>query len=582
MKPATQLDLLRGVSRTLQSRPVAVLGAALVGVGAALRGRKSTASCSGTSAMKAMPTWEGLATEARETDAGREVLKHWANKAEGLVPHTDAKVRYFGTERALGAFRTDGVSVVVKTSDTPRTMVHGPVLSALRYVGPVQALGEPLRGAHRIRHPGLCGPLPGSTPTLLKACLEVEQDPQLVLLAAWTTPRPRTPWIDTDFAEGMSGGGTGSAASAAGSMDYSTTKDSYIPLFSGQPSDYKEWRKRLTIYVLKMRMAKREAEGLLNVIGSLTGTAWKLLENYPIEEIEKTGAFDKILKILDKAFEYDSTVQLPSDFDKYAFNCIFMLRGLGELSEVSPEFAIRPFGVALQALSRPLVNLFAEWPAPDFWKLLENYPIEEIEKTGAFDKILKILDKAFEYDSTVQLPSDFDKYFSGLQRRPGQTLLDYTTEHDHLYNKLGDHGVTLPSKVQGWHLLRRAGLTREQRQLITTQAPSMERNKIQEALFLILGQDHKSVAGGGQHPYHRGIRGKGRGYAAFYEGEDNENYDHNDYWPDDDELQEEAGYYEGEDNSPAWKMWTPLSRHKSMTLPMPPTWMPAAASMRSS
>jgi len=50
--------------------------------------------------MKAMPhSWEGLATEARETDAGREVLKHWADRAEGVVPHTDAKVRYFGTER---------------------------------------------------------------------------------------------------------------------------------------------------------------------------------------------------------------------------------------------------------------------------------------------------------------------------------------------------------------------------------------------------------------------------------------------------------------------------------------------------
>ena len=80
-------------------------------------------------------------------------------------------------------------------------------------------------------------------------------------------------------------------------MDVTSTKDSYIPLFSGQPSDYKEWRKRLTIYVLKMRMSKREAEGLLNVIGSLSGTAWKLLESFPIEEIEKQGAFDKILKI---------------------------------------------------------------------------------------------------------------------------------------------------------------------------------------------------------------------------------------------------------------------------------------------
>ena len=59
-------------------------------------------------------------------------------------------------------------------------------------------------------------------------------------------------------------------------------------------------------------MEKAPHEGLLNVIGRLTGTAWKLLENFPIEEIEKTGAFDKILKTLDKAFEYDKTVQSPA------------------------------------------------------------------------------------------------------------------------------------------------------------------------------------------------------------------------------------------------------------------------------
>ena len=28
---------------------------------------------------------------SRPQKTGREVLKHWANKAEGLVPHTDAK-----------------------------------------------------------------------------------------------------------------------------------------------------------------------------------------------------------------------------------------------------------------------------------------------------------------------------------------------------------------------------------------------------------------------------------------------------------------------------------------------------------
>jgi len=190
---------------------------------------------------------------------------------------------------------------------------------------------------------------------------------------------------------------TGSASTAG--VEATTTKDSYIPLFSGAPSDYKEWRRRLNIYVMKMRVAK------------LTGTAWKLLENFPIEEIEKTGAFN------------------------------------------------------------------------------------------------------------------FDRYFTGLQRRPAKSLLEYTTEHDHLYSKLADHDVTLPSKVQGWHLLRRAGLSREQKQLVTTQAPNLERNNVQEALFLILGQDHKTVAGGGHHPQHRGFRSKGRRYAVFYEGDDHQMMD---------------------------------------------------------
>ena len=44
-------------------------------------------------------------------------------------------------------------------------------------------------------------------------------------------------------------GGTGLASTAGG--DYNTTKDSYIPLFSDAPSDYKEWRKRLNICVMR-------------------------------------------------------------------------------------------------------------------------------------------------------------------------------------------------------------------------------------------------------------------------------------------------------------------------------------------
>ena len=56
------------------------------------------------------------------------------------------------------------------------------------------------------------------------------------------------------------------------------TKDNYVPLFSGAPSDYREWRKRITLYMTKMKLLKREAEGVLNLISSLSGTAWKVVE----------------------------------------------------------------------------------------------------------------------------------------------------------------------------------------------------------------------------------------------------------------------------------------------------------------
>ena len=221
-------------------------------------------------------------------------------------------------------------------------------------------------------------------------------------------------------------------------LDATSTRDSFIPLFSGQHSDYKEWRKRIKIYMM------RRHEAILNLIGSLTGTAWKVAESYDLEDLEKK----------------------------------------------KPE--------------------------------------------EHFDKLLKLLDTAFEYDNRVQLPADFDRYFVSLQRRPGQTLLQYVTEHDECLRRLSDHKIDLPRAVQGWHLLRKAGLTREQKQLIMTQAPTLDRMKVQEALYLVLGQDHKAATSDHRRPF-RG-KGKGKGYVA----EDEE--DHDDY-PEDDSPSSHV-YYE--------------------------------------
>ena len=236
------------------------------------------------------------------------------------------------------------------------------------------------------------------------------------------------------------------ASSSKEGTSYADLRDSYVPLFSGQPADYKEWRQRIHLYHRKMAISKRSNESVLNIVGSFTGVTWRL---------------------------------------------------------------------------------FQEWS------------IEELEKEDAFTRLITTLDANFAYDSRVQLPSDFENYFNLLQRPAGQTLLLYVTDHEEAYRKLQQHKVELPSQVQGWHLLRRASLSREQRQMITLRAPSLEKNEVIEAMYLILGQDFK---GGGWNTERNRRFGfspqwKNRAYAAAedYEGEDDD-YDH---W--------ESGYYEGED-----------------------------------
>ena len=99
---------------------------------------------------------------------------------------------------------------------------------------------------------------------------------------------------------------SGKEAESSASYNSNFTKDSFIPLFDGQPSSYQEWRKRISIYHLKMKMHKRQAEAVLNLIGSLHGTAWKLVESFDLTKVDKEGAFDDVLKLLDAAFKYDN------------------------------------------------------------------------------------------------------------------------------------------------------------------------------------------------------------------------------------------------------------------------------------
>ena len=203
------------------------------------------------------------------------------------------------------------------------------------------------------------------------------------------------------------------------------------------------------------------------------------------------------------------------------------------------------------------------------WRLVEDFNLDECEKESAFESIIKLLDGHFEYDTRVQLPSDFDGYF-GLQRKPGQTLLAYVSDHAELHKKLEKHGVSLPTAVQGWHLLRKSGLTKEQRQLVNLRAPQLELTKVVEAMYLILGQDYKLGAAPAGHDrrWHRGKGGRAyfgdeldddgdaddwdwdsqSYYDAYWEWDDNASFDEQGF--DDDAAYYQTGDWEAESTLP--------------------------------
>ena len=47
-----------------------------------------------------------------------------------------------------------------------------------------------------------------------------------------------------------------------------------------------------------MKLQKRSVEAVLSLIGSLQGTAWKLVEIYDVTKIDEERSFDEVIAIL--------------------------------------------------------------------------------------------------------------------------------------------------------------------------------------------------------------------------------------------------------------------------------------------
>ena len=113
----------------------------------------------------------------------------------------------------------------------------------------------------------------------------------------------------------MSANGPSASASAVGNPE--VVRDSYIPVFDGKPSSYREYRQRLVLYYKKMKMNKKPIEATINLLMSLTGAAWR--EHLADSATETQEGFQSVLDALDKAFKYNDRVEMPRALDKFFY-----------------------------------------------------------------------------------------------------------------------------------------------------------------------------------------------------------------------------------------------------------------------
>ena len=96
-------------------------------------------------------------------------------------------------------------------------------------------------------------------------------------------------------------------------------RGNYIPVFDGQPSSYKEYRKRVNLYFKKMTLASKKTEATINLLTSLAGPVWKQVEHLADTAPDDENGFNLVLQELDRVYQYDSRVEMPKAFERFFY-----------------------------------------------------------------------------------------------------------------------------------------------------------------------------------------------------------------------------------------------------------------------
>ena len=118
---------------------------------------------------------------------------------------------------------------------------------------------------------------------------------------------------------------------------------------------------------------------------------------------------------------------------------------------------------------------------------VEHLKIEDLAKDGGEKKIFEVLDERYKPLEKDDMNDALKEFFFEVQIKPGEAMKSFITRLATSHRKLAEQGVSLPSEVQGWFLMKKMRLDSNQEAMIlTTTGGSYDVNEVNKAVRAVL------------------------------------------------------------------------------------------------
>ena len=100
-------------------------------------------------------------------------------------------------------------------------------------------------------------------------------------------------------------------------------------------------------------------------------------------------------------------------------------------------------------------------------QVFEELSLNELKEGNGFEKLITFLDGKLGKDELEDCLEKFED-FEDFQRVDSMTINDYIAKFDSKYHKIQKKGMSLPSEILAFKLLRRANISRDEKLLVMT------------------------------------------------------------------------------------------------------------------